>query len=218
MFGHNLLSQLQSLGNWSCTHRERERAREKDREKLINGNQRKSHLSKKIQHRCNWGGPYFPQKFQRNSGQKRRKPIIRKANPETDEQQREESKKLTYFCHAARMKIAEKVTRPMKDKNPITTAAAAAAATTVFLSDAVPKLPDPADPAPTSSNRNSILAARESARRRTPRPPSLRDCSSSSSISSKACGGSTLHHRCRSDHSTSPKPKQRVFAATTQKP
>jgi hypothetical protein len=111
------------------------------------------------------------------------------------------------------MKIAEKVTRPMKDKNPITTTIT----TTVFLSDAVPKLPDPADPAPTSSTRNSILAARESARRRPPRPPSLRDCSSSSS-SIKACGGSTLHHRCGSDHSKSPKPKQRVFAATTQKP
>jgi hypothetical protein len=45
----------------------------------------------------------------------------------------------------------------------------------------VPKLPDPADPATTSSNRNSILAARESARWRPSRPPSLRDCSSSSS-------------------------------------
>jgi hypothetical protein len=137
---------------------------ETEREKLINGNQKKSHLSKKIQHRCNWGGPYYPQKFQRNSRQKRRKPIIRKANPETDEQQREESKKLTYFCHAARMKIAEKVTRPMKDKNPITITTTTSTTTTVFLSDAVPKLPDPADPAPTSSNRNSILAARESAR------------------------------------------------------
>jgi hypothetical protein len=186
--------------------------REREREKLINGNQKKSHLSKKIQHRCNWGGPYFPQKFQRNSRQKRRKPIIRKANPETDEQQREESKRLTYFCHAARMKIAEKVTRPMKDKNPITTTTTTT--TTVFLSDAMPKLPDPADAARTSSNRNSILAARESARRRAPRPLSLRDCSSSSS-STKACGGSTLHHRCGSDHSTSPKPKQRVFAPTT---
>ncbi len=139
--------------------------------------------------------------------------MIRKAKPETDEQQREESKRLTYFCHAASMKIAEKVTRPMKDKNPISTSTT----TTVFLSDAVSKLPDPADPAPTSSNRNSILAARESARRRPPRPQSLRDCSSSSS-SSEGCGGSTLHHRAGSDHSTSPKPKQRVFAATTQKP
>ncbi len=213
MFGQNLLSQLQSLGNWSCTQTERE--------KLINGNQKKTHLPKKIQHRCNWGGPYYPQKFQRNSRQKRRKPIIRKANPETDEQQREESKKLTYFCHAARMKIAEKVTRPMKDKNPITITTTTSTTTTVFLSDAVPKLPDPADPATTSSNRNSILAARESARWRPSPPPSLRDCSSSSSgagaaaAPAKARGGSTLHDRCGSDHSTSPKPKQRVFAPTT---